>query len=197
MKTVDDICREIVIREGGLVDDPADAGGVTNHGVSLRYARGIGLDFDGDGDTDADDIVLVTPAKAAELYKEDFWRRTRICTLPEALWPVMTDFAVNSGANAGIVLQKTLNEALKAAPDLGYAPLIPDGGIGPKTRIACERAYAAMGPYLINALCDAREAYLRSLAEAHPEWRKYVVARNGGPGGWITRAREFRVPVPA
>ena len=53
--------------EKGLVDHPNDPGGITNFGVSLRYAKAQGailseggkilldFDLDNDGDVDADD----------------------------------------------------------------------------------------------------------------------------------------------
>ncbi len=71
--------------EGGYVNDPADAGGETNYGISKRsYPQ--------------EDIKGMTPARATEIYRRDFW-------LPEcdALpWPLalyVFDVAVNSGAS--------------------------------------------------------------------------------------------------
>ena len=37
---------EIVVHEGGLSKNKNDRGGITNFGVSLRYARGKGLVMD-------------------------------------------------------------------------------------------------------------------------------------------------------
>ena len=42
--------------EGGFTDHPADPGGVTNHGVSLRFLRGQKEDIDGDGE---DELLLL------------------------------------------------------------------------------------------------------------------------------------------
>ena len=36
MKSVEDIARAIVVREGGYVNDPDDPGGATNFGVTIR-----------------------------------------------------------------------------------------------------------------------------------------------------------------
>ena len=46
MPTVHDIAREIVAREGGWSDHPADPGGPTNHGVTLATLRRLRLDLD-------------------------------------------------------------------------------------------------------------------------------------------------------
>lgn len=197
MMTVDDILDGVLKAEGGFVDDPNDGGGATNRGVSLRYAKGIGLDLDHDGDTDVDDIKLVDEKTARELYKHDFFTGPGIDTLPAALHPCMLDFAVNSGAPRAIMtLQQVLNRVGAAAPDLALGVLTDDGRMGPKTRIAAEKAYQAMGGYLVNALCAAREDFLMGLATLNPDrYGKYVKAANGGPGGWITRARSFKVAV--
>ena len=34
--TIEDILDQVLRSEGGFVEDPADPGGATNHGVSLR-----------------------------------------------------------------------------------------------------------------------------------------------------------------
>ena len=49
-KTVRDIAKGIVLREGGFVNDPDDLGGATNFGVTIHTMRRLGLDLDGDGD---------------------------------------------------------------------------------------------------------------------------------------------------
>lgn len=184
---VDRMIRDILRREGGYVDDPLDPGGATNHGVSLRYARGIGLDLDGDGDTDADDIRLVTPAVAAQLYHDDFYSGPRINRLPAPIQPVVFDWAVNSGPPRAIIgLQGVLNEAYWVDPGLGLAPLDEDGVIGPLTRRAAGAASEALGPVLVNALVDARIAFYHDIVTARPASRRFL-------RGWLRRAEEFRV----
>lgn len=179
--TVDALLRDILRREGGYVDHPNDRGGATNWGVSLRYAKGVGLDLDGDGDTDKDDIRLVTPEVALALYREDFYEGPRIDRLPEAIQPVMVDWAVNSGPPRAIMgLQEVLTMA-------GF-PCTADGVIGPQTRRQAEAADRAMGPYLVNALVDMREHFYRSIVARNPSQRVFL-------NGWLNRAREFRVPV--
>jgi lysozyme family protein len=182
--TVDEIIAEILRHEGGYVDHPADPGGATNHGVSLRYARGIGLDLDGDGDVDADDIRLVTPAVAAALYRRDFLEQPRIDLLPARLWPILFDWAVNSGPPRAIMgLQRVMNVA--RVHGLGYPPLVEDGVIGPATRRAAIMADATMGRGLVNALVEERIAFYRGLVARDPD--KGVFLK-----GWIRRAEAFR-----
>ena len=46
--------------EGGFVNDPADAGGATNKGVTIATWRNVGYDKDGDGDIDVKDLKLLS-----------------------------------------------------------------------------------------------------------------------------------------
>jgi lysozyme family protein len=185
---VDDILWDIVRREGGLVDHPNDRGGLTNHGVSLRYARRRGLDLTGDGAVDAADIRAVTPARAMALYREDFYLGPGIDRLPAALQPLMTDFAVNSGAPRAVMeLQGTLERCRRQAPEaLGTTPLAVDGVIGPATRAAAARTHALMGAHLVNAVAQARLDFLNALVALRPDQAVFL-------DGWRRRVREFLV----
>ena len=109
--------------EGGLVDDPADPGGITNYGVSLRWLKKQGAigDIDGDGDVDADDIRQLSRDKAAELYLSDYWHACHCDQLPPALAMAVFDCAVNCGPRTAILL---LQEVLHVKVD---------GIIGPVT----------------------------------------------------------------
>jgi lysozyme family protein len=185
---VDAIIATILRHEGGYVDHPADPGGATNHGVSLRYARGIGLDLDGDGDVDADDIRLVTADRAAALYRQDFLLAPGLDRLPSRLWPILFDWAVNSGPPRAVMgLQRVLNEARTAGLQ-GYGGLDEDGVVGPLTRMAAEVADGAMGPFLVNALVEERLAFYRRLVAKDPD--KAVFLK-----GWINRANAFRKEI--
>ncbi|WP_419902149.1 glycoside hydrolase family 108 protein [Kiloniella sp.] len=190
--SITEMVHEIIRLEGGLVDDKDDPGGITNKGVSLRYAKGIGLDLDGDGDTDADDIVLVDHDKAVELFLEDFYRSPQVDRLPPMIQPHMFDFSVNSGAPRAIMtMQDVLNDIIEEAPELGYLPLMDDGRMGPKSRRAAEIAQEAMGKELNNVICKARLDFMRRIARKNPKLNKYLVRRDGGKGGWVTRVEGF------
>lgn len=116
--------------EGGFVDHPADPGGATNHGVSLRFARSLGrlVDLDRDGDVDAADIRLVTPEFAAGIYHAQFWFPVRGADLPPALAVTAFDAAINCGApRAARWLQAAVGVA-------------QDGAIGARSLAAAAKA---------------------------------------------------------
>ncbi len=186
MRSVTDIAREIVAREGGFVNDPDDPGGATNHGVTLGTLRRLGIDLTGDGRTDLADVRALTAARAAEIFVDYYFTRPRIGDLPEAVQPSVFDMYVNAGANAVKILQRLLNEM---GEDLGE-----DGAIGPVTAAAAHRAAEADPALFADAYGIARRNYYYALGDGRPQSRKFAQARDGSKGGWIKRAEEFISP---
>lgn len=182
MRSVRSLAEEIVAREGGYVNDPDDPGGATNHGVTIATLRRLGLDLTGDGRVSTADVRALTRDQAVEIFIDHYWRKPGIDRLPEDLQPGVFDMHVNAGANAVRILQRLLTR-------LGR-PCADDGIIGPRTVAA---AFAA-GPGLAEAYALARRDYYYALADARPASRKYARRRDGGKGGWITRAEEFIAP---
>ncbi len=186
MKTVRQLAEEIVAREGGYVNDPADPGGATNYGVTIHTMRRLGLDLDGDGDVDVADVRRLTRAQAVDIFLEHYFQRPRIAQLPAALQPSVFDMQVNAGSHAVKILQRLCGE-------MGF-PCTADGFIGPQTIGAAEQAAASAPEFIADAYAIARRNYYYSLADARPASRKYARTRAGGKGGWIKRAEEFMSP---
>ena len=186
MKSVEELAREIVAREGGYVNDPDDPGGATKHGVTEGTLSRLGRDIDADGDVDAGDVRALDRAEAVEIFITHYYRKPRIDSLPEALQPSVFDMYVNAGANAARILQELLNE-------MGQDVQV-DGIIGPET-IGAARAAAAEAPeHIADAYGIARRNYYYALADRRPSSRKYARSRDGGKGGWIRRAEAFISP---
>lgn len=186
MKSVETLAEEIVAREGGYVNDPADPGGATNHGVTLNTLRRLGLDVTRDTRIDDLDVRALTARQAVDIYLEHYYRRTGIAALPEVLQPSVFDMYVNAGGNAVKVLQRLLIS-------MGFA-CDPDGQIGPQTIRAAQLAHDAAPAHLADAYGIARRNYYYALADARPASRKFARRRDGGKGGWILRAEEFISP---
>jgi lysozyme family protein len=171
----------IVLRhEGGFVDDPADPGGATNFGISLRLARQLGdldgdgeldLDLDGDGDVDADDIRKLSREQAIGIYRSQWWEKYRYWLLPQAAAVKTFDLSVNMGSRqAHLCLQR----ALRAAGLI----LAEDGVLGPKTVTAVE----TVGPLILLPAFRAEAAgFYRALVARRPASEKHLA-------GWLNRA---------
>lgn len=114
--------RIVLALEGGLVDDPRDPGGVTRHGISLRFLRGV---LPG---ADADTVRSLTLEQARGLYRRHFWQACRCGDMPPGLDLCLFDGAVNQGRGAAARL---LQRAVGA---------VADGAIGPATLTAVRAA---------------------------------------------------------
>ena len=186
MQSVTEIAESIVAREGGFVDDPDDPGGATKYGVTIHTMQRLGIDLTGDGKVGEADVRRLTREQAVGIYVEHYFRRPKIAALPESVQASVFDMCVNAGANAVKVLQRLL---IEMGFDLGV-----DGAIGPETIRAAHDAEAAAPGHFADAYGIARRNYYYALADARPASRKYARRKDGGKGGWITRAEEFISP---
>ncbi|MDO5705637.1 MAG: holin-associated N-acetylmuramidase [Paracoccus sp. (in: a-proteobacteria)] len=186
MKTVEQIATEIVAREGGYVNDPDDPGGATNYGVTIGTMRGLRMDLNGDGRVDERDVRALTRAQAVQVYVEHYFRRPRLAELPVAVQASVFDMQVNAGANAVKILQRLVTR-------MGFV-VRDDGMVGPKTIAAVQSAAAVAPAHLADAYGIARRNYYYAIGDGRPASRKYARRKDGGKGGWITRAEEFISP---
>jgi len=186
MVSVQDIADEIVAREGGYVNDPDDPGGATKHGVTLATMRRLGIELTGDGQITAEDVKQLSVGQARDIFVRHYFEGPRIADLPEVLQPGVFDMYVNAGGNAVRLLQKLLN-------DMGQRVAV-DGVIGPQTAATAALAAAAAPDHLTDAYGISRRNYYYALGDRRPASRKYARRRDGGKGGWITRAEQFISP---
>ncbi|MFV0293865.1 MAG: holin-associated N-acetylmuramidase [Paracoccus sp. (in: a-proteobacteria)] len=186
MKSVDEIAAEIVVREGGYVNDPDDPGGATKYGVTIGTMRRLGMDLNRDGKVDNLDVKALGKEQATSIFKEHYFRRPGIARLPEALHATVFDMYVNAGANAVKILQRLVSRMGFTARD--------DGIIGPRTIAAVNAAASAAPHHIVDAYGIERRNYYYSLADKRKNSRKYATTRTGKKGGWITRAEAFISP---
>jgi lysozyme family protein len=137
MARFEDAIGVILEHEGGLVDHKSDPGGVTNWGVSLRFALStlkqdkdkdgwLDGDIDHDGDVDADDIRKMKREDAVKIYRLHFWKDIYGDIVSQSIATKLFDMAVNMGAGqAHKILQRAVN---KCGDTIDV-----DGGFGPNT----------------------------------------------------------------
>lgn len=147
--------------EGGWSDNPKDPGGATMKGVTIanfrRYVK---------ADATKDDLRHITDAQIATVYRRFYWDAVAGAELPDGVDYATFDFAVNSGpSRAAKYLQ-------------GVLGVLQDGRIGPAT---VKAANAKPAGVVIDALCDARQAFLKRL----PTWPVFGK-------GWNSRVASVR-----
>ena len=86
--------------EGGYVNDPDDPGGETKWGISKRAYP-------------TEDILNLTPERAASLYHRDYWLLSGCDKLPFPYSTVVFDTAVN----LGVTRTRNLHEKIHRAGD--------------------------------------------------------------------------------
>lgn len=165
---------EVVLRhEGGFVDNPADPGGATKYGISLRWLAqrgGLG-DFDHDGDVDVDDIRIMDRDQAMLLYKQNWWDRYDYGHIHDtAVATKIFDMAVNMGAPQA---HKLVQRALAAVDH----PVAIDGVFGPNTL----RAVNSSESCLLEVLKATQAMFYWHLVQIKPQLAEFEV-------GWMRRA---------
>ena len=152
MAKVDILLPFILKWEGGFVNDPADAGGATNKGVTLTTWRNIGYDKDGDGDIDVQDLKLLSSADVRDrVLKPHYWDRWKADLIQsQKVANILVDWVWGSGKH-GIVIPQRL---------LGVAD---DGIFGDKTLSAVNFADPDQ---LFDAIFQARVDFFNEITEA-------------------------------
>ena len=159
------LIEDVIDREGGYVDHPADRGGPTRYGITQAVARAEGY---------AGAMRDLPRPFAARIYHRRYWQAPnfdRVATRAPALAAELFDTGVNMGpATAATFLQRVLNALNREQRD--WADLTVDASIGARTLHTLDTLLATRGPgaeavlvKAINALQGER--YLH-LAETRP-----------------------------
>jgi len=156
MKSFDEIIEKVLEHEGGYVNDPTDLGGETKYGITKRFYPDV-------------DIKNLTIEQAKKIYKNDYWDKNRIESVPQELWHIFFDMCVNMGRRTAVkILQRAANSTGKG--------IEVDGGLGPKT---CK----ALNGVNIERVRAYRVKYYVDLINKKPEQEKFYF-------GWFRRALE-------
>lgn len=173
-KSIDQLLDELIAREGGYVDHPADRGGPTKYGITEQVARAYGYQAP---------MRDLPRERALEIYRSRYWERPgfemvakRMPRLAEELF----DTGVNMGPKvAATFLQRALNALNRGASD--YPDIGADGDIGQMTLFALDGLKAKRPnaeTVLLRAVdCLQGDKYIR-IAEANPSQEAFVY-------GWL------------
>lgn len=98
MKKNYDYClNEVLKSEGGYTNDPNDAGGPTNYGITLADYRKY-IDKTGT----ADDVRRMSLDQAKTIYKKRYWDAVDADNLPSGVDYSVFDYGVNSGVSRAL-----------------------------------------------------------------------------------------------
>lgn len=152
----------ILKNEGGHVNDPNDAGGETNFGISKRSFPD-------------EDIKSLTREKAIGIYRSSFWgKHPQLEKLDSQEVATKTfDLMVNMGSKRGIqILQQAINDAAAACV------VASDGSLGPET---VRRANEMEEGALLDAMRNGAARFYCDIVRRKPTQERFLRT-------WLLRA---------
>ncbi|MEX3972265.1 glycoside hydrolase family 108 protein [Paraburkholderia caribensis] len=161
----DDYINDVIAREGGYSNDPADKGGETNFGITVATARAFGY---------VGTMQTMPRDTAVQIYRQRYWSQPRfdaLAIVDATLAEKLLDIGVNMGPATGVrFLQRALNvlnQQAKTFPDVAV-----DGGIGPMTLTALKAFYSMRGVdghrVLLGMVTAQQSVRYIELAEQNP-----------------------------
>lgn len=155
--------------EGGFVDDPDDAGGATNFGITQNTYN----EYREDMDLQPRSVKLIEGAEVGSIYLNGYWKKAGCDKLKAPLSFVLFDCAVNHGVTQAVLwLQRNAD----------MAPEKVDGVVGKVTLDVVQRKDPVKQA---NDLLDDREDLYHLLVNRKPSQAKFLT-------GWLNRSNFFR-----
>lgn len=173
---IDTMINELIKREAGYVNNPADRGGATNFGITEMVARANG--FKGD-------MRNLPLAKARDIYRKQYWEEPGFHKVNEVS-PAVAEELLDTGVNCGTrfarpLLQRALN-LLNNQGAGGWNDLAIDGVLGEKTLFALKIYLGKRGKQgeavLVRVLNIMQGQRYIEIAERNPSQEQFFY-------GWI------------
>ena len=170
LKTFEEIIEVVLHHEGGFTDDSKDPGNWTGgkEGVGELGGTKYGISVKSFPDVD---IKNLTKEGAKEIYKEVYWDKNKVESLPEELWHIYFDMCVNQGKSRAVkIIQRAVNGK--------GGSLTVDGGLGPMTIAAIGKSRVEL-----DRVRAYRVKYYADLVTKKPDLERFYF-------GWFKRALE-------
>ena len=190
MADVNKLLPYILKWEGGFVNDPADAGGATNKGVTIGTWKQVGYDKNGDGKIDVADLKLITDDDVLNcVLKPHYWDRWKADIIfSQKIANILVDWVWGSGVHGIRIPQRLLG-------------VVQDGIVGAKTLSAVNAADPDM---LFERVFSARVEYLHSITQSSIDRYEAKIGRKATEQellkhtnkrflkGWMNRLNDIR-----
>jgi lysozyme family protein len=172
---IDRMISEVISREGGFVDHPADRGGPTRWGITQAVARSQGF---------CGQMRALPHSLAVDIYRRLYWISPGFDAVAR-LYPKLAEELFDTGINMGTAaaagfLQRSLNALNRNSRD--YADIAVDRRIGPATLAALAGYIAARADggeaILLKAVEALQGAHYLRLAETRPSQEAFLY-------GWL------------
>jgi lysozyme family protein len=176
MVDYDQAVNYILKYEGGLSDNPNDAGGITNMGISFRFLKALENPkrYGFDHTINEDDIRQLTLYQAKAIYYGEFWQHAPFDRINnQAVVNYLFDIAINSGIATAIKMAQRSCWAI--AKD--RAIVLEDGIMGNATIDAINHCSF----FILPVLRSERAAFYRLIVERNPSQQEFLM-------GWLKRA---------
>lgn len=167
----------VLRNEGGFSDNPYDKGGITNHGISLRFLKNLDVDklraysiFEVPTEQTIQDLTI---DQAKKIYKGEFWDQSPFeKIMNQEHCNYIFDMAVNMGISPAI---KCVQRACWAVMQK-WEQLTDDGILGNKTL----EALRISGFLIMPPMRAERGSFYRALINNNPEQKEFL-------RGWYDR----------
>lgn len=169
--TFDDLFTALMVHEGGYVDNPADNGGATRYGITIKTLTSwLGRQ------ATTEDVKNLPLDTAKTIYETRYYKAPGIDRLPQLLQPCVFDSAVSQGCSTAVrMLQLAVNLVSPAG-------LRVDGVLGEKSYAAVDSCDDAK---LLTEFIRQRHIRYDAIAAADPTQRIFL-------NGWLKRLDSFR-----
>lgn len=179
---IEQFLNDLIKREGGYVNNPADRGGATKYGITEAVARQSGY---------KGSMKDLPESLARDIYRKQYWTSPRFDQVNIINSPIAEEL-LDTGVNCGVGFAKpTLQRALNLLNNQGkggWSDLSVDGVYGPATLSALKTFLAKRGKdgekTLLKVLNILQGNRYIEICERNPSQEQFLY-------GWISNRVEL------
>jgi lysozyme family protein len=170
---------QVLHHEGGYTDNEDDHGNWTGGQKGKGTLKGTNFGISAKSYPHLD-IINLTQVEAKEIYRRDFLANAEHNYGKNIVAFKMADVQINTGKST-LIMQRALNNIFTKAPIM-QRPLVEDGGMGNKTRVAVKSAINIVGEdAIIDEVIKVQKQYYQNIVNIDTTQNQFLE-------GWFNRA---------